>query len=408
MELFQTDTLQSAREKLLSCMPAIPETKTAELIQVQGQVLAEDIQSSAPIPHFRRSTVDGYAVISRDVQGASENVPAFLECIGEVQIGKNAGFSLTSGQCVYVPTGGMLPEEADAVIMVEYCETFSLQNIAVYASISTGRNVVSIGEDVAAHAVLLKKGTMLTPAAIGVLASAGISRVSVYAPLRITIISTGDELVAPDQVPAMGQVRDINTYALEALAKKRDFAVVAAHVLPDSEEVIRETVVASLQTSDLVIISGGSSQGKKDLTARIFDAVAEPGVFVHGLSMKPGKPTILAYDKKSSTALLGLPGHPAAAMIIFELIAVWVRNKWIGKCAEKYVYAKMKINMGSAPGKTTCQLVRLEDFAGEYLAEPIFGKSGIMSALAASDGYILIDMNKEGLQKGEIVKVFFM
>jgi molybdopterin molybdotransferase len=408
MELLQTNTLQSAREKLLNYLMGKYAKKTVKLMDAEGQVLAEDIRSISPIPHFRRSTVDGYAVISRDTQGVSESIPAFLKNIEEIRIGHEAASVLKSGQCAYVPTGGMVPDGADAVVMVEYCEPFSAESIAVYDSVSVGRNVVNIGEDVESNAVILKKGTTLHPQEIGALASAGISQVSIYEPLKLTIISTGDELVSLDKVPALGQVRDINTYALESLAKKNGFDVVSTYVLMDEEELLKSAVLDSMQTSDMVVISGGSSQGKKDMTAGVLDELSEPGVFIHGISIKPGKPTILGYDTKSSTALIGLPGHPVAAMIIFELLAVWVKNRLIGKNEGKYIYAKMKTNVGSAPGKTTCQMIRLSDFEGEYFAEPIFGKSGLMSTLITANGYTLIDMNKEGLQKDEIVKVFLI
>jgi molybdopterin molybdotransferase len=255
----------------------------------------------------------------------------------------------------------MVPDGADAVVMVEYCEPFSSNSIAVYNSVSIGRNIVNIGEDVEGNTVILKKGTTLHPPEIGALASAGISRVNIYVPLKLTIISTGDELVPLDQVPKLGQVRDINTYALESQAKKRGFDVVSTYVLRDEEEMLKAVISESMQKSDVVVLSGGSSQGKKDMTARILDELSEPGVFVHGISIKPGKPTILGYDKKSKTALIGLPGHPVAAMIIFELIVVWAKNKLMGTADQKYIYAKMKTNVGSAPGKTTCQMIRLTD-----------------------------------------------
>lgn len=408
MELLQTNTLQYAREKLLEYLKGKQETKTLDLMDAEGQVLAEDVRSICPVPHFRRSTVDGYAVISKDTQGAGESIPVFLENIEEILIGHEAKCTLKSGQCAYIPTGGMLPTGADAVVMVEYCEEFDTSSVAVYNSVSVERNVVNIGEDVESGAVILKKGTTLRPQEIGALASAGISHVSVYAPLKLTIISTGDELVTLGKVPKLGQVRDINTYALESLAKKSGFDVVATHVLLDDEETLKKVVSDSMQQSDFVVLSGGSSQGKKDMSARILNELADQGVFVHGISIKPGKPTILGYDKKSDTALIGLPGHPVAAMIIFELIVVWVKNKLIEKNDNKYMYAKMITNLGSAPGKTTCQMVRLIDAQGEYFAEPVFGKSGIMSTLTAADGYTLIDLNKEGLRKDEIVKVFLI
>lgn len=408
MKLLQTNTLQFAREKLFECLTGKQKIKTVKLMNAAGQTLAEDIISTCAVPHFRRSTVDGYAVISKNTQGASESIPVFLDNIEEINIGYPAKSNLKDGQCAYVPTGGMVPDGADAVVMVEYCEPFDKNSIAVYDSVSVGRNLVSIGEDLQSGDVILKKGTTLRPQEIGALASAGVGTVAVYEPLKLTIISTGDELIPPDKKPEPGQVRDINTYALETLAKKHGFDVTATYVLRDEEETLRSVIAESMKSSDIVAVSGGSSQGKKDMTAKIMDELAKPGVFAHGISVKPGKPTILGYDEKSQTALIGLPGHPAAAMIVFELVVAFVKNKLIGQAREKCVYAKMQTNVGSAPGKTTCQMVKLTQGDNGYTAEPIFGKSGLMSALTAADGYTLIDMNKEGLHKDELVKVFLI
>jgi len=408
MKLLQTETLQSAREKLLEFMNGKQETVIAGLMDAEGQVLSEDIISPCDIPHFRRSTVDGYAVISRDTQGASEGIPVFLEKIEEINIGCAVKSSLINGQCAYVPTGGMIPDGADAVVMIEYCEPFDRKSIAVYESVSVGRNVVSIGEDVEKGSVILKKGTKLRPQEIGALASAGYSSVPVFKRLKLAIISTGDELVPTDALPGLGQVRDINTYALRSLAQKRGFEVVSTCVLKDNEELLTSAVSEAMRKSDIVAVSGGSSQGNKDITAKVLDALSEPGVFVHGISIKPGKPTILGYDKKGGTALMGLPGHPVAAMLIFELIAVWVKNRLTGQADEKCVYANMKTNAASAAGKTTCLPLRLIEAENGYIAEAVLGKSGIMSTLTSADGYTLIDMNKEGLRKDELVKVWLI
>jgi len=408
MKLLQTETLQSAREKLLEFMKGKHDTVVIDLLDAEGLVLSENIVSAGDIPHFRRSTVDGYAVIGRDTQGASESIPVFLENIEEVSIGHAAKSSIKNGQCAYVPTGGMIPDGADAVVMIEFCEPFDRRSIAVNDSVSMGRNVVNVGEDVEKGSVILKKGTKLRPQEIGALASAGFSRIPVYKPLKLTIISTGDELVQTYELPGLGQVRDINTCALRSLAEKRGFEIVSTFVLKDEENLLRSAVSQAMGKSDIVAVSGGSSQGNKDITAKILDELSEPGVFIHGISLKPGKPTILGYDEKSGTALMGLPGHPVAAMLVFELIAVWVKNKLTGQADEKCVYANMKTNMASAPGKTTCQTVRLIESENGYISEPIFGKSGVMSTLTSADGYTLIDMNKEGLHKDELVKVWLI
>jgi molybdopterin molybdotransferase len=409
MKLLQTETLQGAREKLLEYLKKKrPETEHVELMDSEGKVLAEDVLSACAIPDFSRSTVDGYAVLAQDTQGASESIPVFLDIVEEVNIGHPATSCLRSGQCAYVPTGGMVPKGADAMVMVEYCELFDDSNVAIYDSVSRGRNLVGIGEDIEKDSVIVKKGTKIRPQEIGALASIGVSNVLVYKPIRITIISTGDELVSLEETPALGQIRDINTYALESLAKRSGFEVVATYVLKDEEELLRSAISEGLKTSQLVVVSGGSSQGKKDMTAKLLDELSAPGVFVHGISIKPGKPTIVGYDQKSHTGLLGLPGHPVAAMLIFKLIAEWVKNSLLGQNQEKCVYARMETNLSSSPGKTTCQMMRLIEEDGGYLASPIFGKSGLMSTLTAADGYTIIDMNKEGLQKGELVKVWLI
>ena len=408
MKLLQTETLQGAREKLLGFMKGKQDTVLCELLSAEGKVLAEDIITAIDIPHFRRSTVDGYAIISRDTQGAGESIPVFLEKVEEINIGYPAKTSLRSGQCAYVPTGGMIPDGADAVVMVEYCEPFDSKSVAVYESVSVGRNVVNIGEDAEKGSVILKKGTRLRPQEIGALASAGYVKVPVYRPLKLSIISTGDELVPTEMSPGPGQIRDINTYALRSLAEKHGFEIVSTCVLKDEEYLLRSAVSEAMKTSDIIAVSGGSSQGNKDETAKVLDEISEPGVFVHGISLKPGKPTILGYDERSSTALIGLPGHPVAAMLAFELIAVWVKNKLLGQADEKCVYANMKTNLASSPGKTTCQMLRLTEEENGYIAEPIFGKSGVMSTLTSADGYTLIDMNKEGLRKDELVKVWLI
>ncbi len=409
MKLLQTDTLQGAREKLLLHLKKREQDiEYSELLESEGRVLAADIKSSCNIPAFRRSTVDGYAVVARDTQGASESIPVFLNITNEVRIGYEAEFNIISGQCAYVPTGGMVPDGADAVVMVEYCEQLDEISLAVNDSVSVGRNLVAIGEDIRSGELVLKKGTMLRPQEIGALASLGIAVVPVYKKMRLTLISTGDELVALGDEPQLGQIRDINTYALKSLAIKHGFEVVGAHVLNDDEDLLKSVISNSMISSDIIAVSGGSSKGKKDMTAKVLDELSKPGVFIHGISIKPGKPTILGYDEESDTVLLGLPGHPVAALLIFELIAIWLKNSLEWRPEKKAIFAKMDINIASDPGKTTIQTVKLSENENGYIASPVFGKSGLMSTLTLADGYTIIEMNKEGLQKGEQVKVFLL
>lgn len=406
MKLLVVDTLETARAKMMKAIGNwTVESERVKISEAMGRVLSEDVLSRYPVPEFRRSSVDGYAVKAKDTQGATESIPAFLEVVEEVQMGQGAKSVIISGQCAYVATGGMIPEGADAMVMVEYCESFDEDNIAVYDAVSPGRNMVGIGEDMLADTILLSRGVVVRAQEIGALASAGIRDVSVYKKMRLTVISTGDELVDASTTPELGQIYDINTYALVALAEKHGFSVVHSVVLKDEEQLLKETVREAMNFSDMVVVSGGSSQGKKDVTAKVMDELGTPGVFTHGLALKPGKPTIGGYDTESRTILIGLPGHPVAAMMVFELIGVWIVEELTGKKKRKEIRASMETNVASAPGKATCQLVELIEGEEGYLARPIFGKSGLITTLTRADGYTMIGVNKEGLKPGEVVKV---
>ncbi len=225
-------------------------------------------------------------------------------------MGKAAGCSVSPGTCAYVPTGGMLPEGADAMAMVEYCERLPGIGIAVSEAVSPGSDVLLPGEDAAAEDVILNKGTRLRPLEIGLLAAAGILEPPVYAPLSMTVISTGDELAAPGTLPAPGQIRDINSHLITALALQAGYAVTETIVLPDEEDLLRQAVQDAMEKSDVVVLSGGSSQGSKDMTAKIIGASASRGVLTHGLALKPGKPAITGYDDSSRCLLVGLPATP--------------------------------------------------------------------------------------------------
>lgn len=409
MELLKVDTITSARDKLIKIMQdKRPDTECVNIISAQGYVLAQDIISEENIPAFDRSTVDGYAVISNDTKGATESLPVFLKIVDEISMGAIAQKEIHSGECAYVPTGGMIPTGADAMVMVEYCELFDSNNIAVYSSTAGGRNVVLTGEDIKKDELVLKHGTRIRPQEIGVMASLGITKCFVYKPWKITIISTGDELVSPEEKPALGKIRDINSYSLCAQASKHGLEVLDVNVIMDDELKLKSAIIQAMSTSDIVVISGGSSQGKKDATKKIIDDVASIGSFTHGLALKPGKPTILGYDEITKTLLVGLPGHPVAAMLVFELLIIWLWNQITNQTSTKSVFARITSNIAGAPGKMTCQLVRLLKQETEYYAEPIYGKSGLITTLTSADGYILIDHNKEGLKKDEIVEVFYI
>lgn len=409
MKLLKVDTLEEAREKLHSAVKwSFLGTEEISIRSSINRVISEDIYSPCMVPEFPRSTVDGYAVIAKDTMGASDSLPVFLDILEEVEIGYPSTHVLKSGECAYVPTGGMVPEGADGVVMVEYSELFDEDKVAIYGTVSSGSNIISVGEDRQKDQLMLKKGSLIRAQEVGTLASVGIEKVKVYKMPILTIISTGDELVDIKDTTKLGQIYDINTYAIESMAKKQGFLVQHTYVLKDQEELLRQVVSDAMKNSDIIVVSGGSSQGKKDITAKVLDELSHPGVFTHGIALKPGKPTILGVDDKSKTVLIGLPGHPAAALIVFQLIAVWLKEKFEERPENIQVLAKMETNVASAPGRLTCQLVKLIQKDGAYIARPILGKSGLMSTLTESDGYIFIDQNQEGLNVGETVYVHLL
>jgi molybdopterin molybdotransferase len=405
VKLLTVDTIDGAREKLWGKLKShSPESEIISLGEAQNRILAADIFSPCDIPGFRRSVVDGYALLSSDTAGAGEAVPVFLKKAPSVSIGREADFSIGSGEAAYVPTGGMLPAGADAVAMIEFCENAG-GSIAVYEPAAPGAGMVETGEDLRKGEPLLGKGARIRPQEAGLLAAAGITEIPVFVPLKLTVISTGNELVPPEQAPGPGEIRDINTHIIKALVLKRGFSVVSSELLPDDEERLEVAIRKAMVSSNAVVISGGSSQGEKDLTAEIINRTAKPGVFTHGLALKPGKPTILGWDDESRTLLAGLPGHPVAAMVVFELLLGWLHDKLFNLRSPFPVPARVSSNLPGAPGRTVCQPVNLKFKDGTYSAEPVFGKSGLITTLTRADGYIMIDMNKEGLRKDEPVLV---
>ncbi|MBQ9014649.1 MAG: molybdopterin molybdotransferase MoeA [Firmicutes bacterium] len=413
MKFLETDTLEQARQKLLHAAQRLElRAEDVAIEEACGRVLARPVRAGLDVPDFRKSTVDGYAVRAKDTQGAGESIPCFLEVRGEVSIGHPAPGEISAGECMYVPTGGMLPEGADAMVMVEHAESFDAATIAVYSAVSPGRNVIQTGEDARAGEVLLEAGRRLAPADIGVLASVGLRQVSVYEMPSITILSTGNELVDPGEAKQPGQVYDINTYGIAAQCGRWQIPVRRMARLADDAQVLREAVSGATADSDIVVLSGGSSKGRADYTAQTIDALASPGVFTHGIRIKPGKPTILGFDEPRGTLLVGLPGHPAAAMMVFDLLVLWLLRKKMGVCPPRGRFARMEVNVPGGSGRTVCQMVQLipADTAAtgpapDDLARPLLGASGLIGVLSKADGYVMIPADKEGLKKGETVEV---
>lgn len=401
MEFFNLISVEEALDRLLENFKDYHlETEEVHILDCINRVLAEDIVSSINVPEFNRSTVDGYAIKSQDSYGASESVPSFLNIVGKVEVGQVPNRSIKAGQAMYVPTGAMVPEGADGVVMIEHTEKLDEENLMVYKSISPHENIIYKGDDIREGEVILKKGKRFTPEAIGVLAALGISKARVYKKPKFFIVSTGDEIVDIDEELELGKVRDINTYTLYSLIVKLGGQVVGKIIVKDQYELLREQVEKALEISDIVLISGGSSVGTRDYTAKVINSFNGKGVLVHGIAIKPGKPTIIG--EANGKVVFGLPGHPVSSIIVFKtLVEAFIKSKM---CLEEYtpkIKAVLDFNCHSDPGKKTYQMVKLREENGKVYATPNFGKSGMISLLSNSDGYVVLDPHEEGAYKGE-------
>ncbi len=406
MKMFNVSSVDEARKKLTEHFSEFKlEIEEIRISEARGRILAEDVFSNENVPHFRRATVDGYAVIAKDTFGASESLPAFIEIIGEVHMGSPSEFSISSDKAVYVPTGGMVPDGADAVVMIEYCEKLDDDNIAINKPVSPKENIIGIGDDVKKDEKVLERGLKIRPQDVGVMTSIGVEKVLVYKLPKIAIISTGDEIVDPSEEVQLGQIRDINTYTLSALAEEAGCNVTKKIVVKDQYHILKDILEKSINENDIVIISGGSSVGTKDITGVVIDEAGEPGVFVHGVAIKPGKPTILA--KVRNTAVFGLPGQPVSAMVVFKVFVEYFIKyiQGIDTEIEPSIEAKCTSNIHSAQGKETYQMVTLERQEEGWIANPVYGKSGMITLISKAKGYIRIDTDKEGVERDEIVRV---
>jgi len=382
--------------------------KSVPITGAFSRVLAEDIISGEDLPGFQRSTMDGYALAAKDSFGASENLPTPLTIIEEVKMGEIPRFSLHRGECAQISTGGMLPKGADAVVMVEYTQKVEDGVVEINRPVSPLENVILPDDDVKRGQVVLHKGSMLRPQDLGILAGLGITMVSVIQQPKAAIISTGEELVDISKQPKPGQMRDINSYTLGGLCLKLGVEPIYCGIIKDRFEDIRLLIEKGLSQADVVLLSGGSSVGVKDFTLDAFLSLDGVEVVAHGVSISPGKPTIIA--RKENKTLWGLPGHPVSAMIIFDVFLRYLFGKLLGLAGimeydSHEIEAELDRNIESATGREDYIRVKLSRIENRWLATPILGKSGLISTMVEADGIVTIDMNTEGLYKGDIVSV---
>jgi len=373
------------------------------LAEACGRTIRENIVGTEYVPEFNRSTVDGYAVRAADTFGCSDSIPAILALAGEIPMGQAADTPLEAGTCVAVATGGAVPEGADAVVMLEYTEDYGDGTIGILKPVAPGNNLIFKGDDVAPGKIIIPAGHTLAPHDIGSLAAMGISSVKVSAKPLIGIISTGDELVEITKKPKPGQVRDVNSFVLEALIKQSGGRSKSYGIIRDNERDLLTYVSQAVKECDIVLISGGSSVGMKDVTARVIESNGR--ILLHGIAMKPGKPTMLGIV--ANKPVFGLPGHPVAAYLTARLYVCPLIAKLMGaKIKQNTVTAAISETIPSNHGRAEFIAVFLETIDNGLFARPIRGKSGLITSLAASDGYICIPRDCEGLAQGTKVTVY--
>lgn len=429
-----------ARTLLLSHLsqPVI-DSESIDVVSSLGRFTSSDIFAPHPLPDFPRTTVDGYAVRAKDTFGASDSLPAYLTLIGEVPMGDTPSFEIGAGQCALIHTGGMLPNGADAAVMVEYTQSINHADhkehgeeqkeisvdsvrsvvkgfeIEIFKSVADGENVIRIGEDVAQNQLVIPKGTLIRPAEIGGLVALGFISINVAKKPRVGLISTGDEVIDPSQTPHPGQVRDINSYTLGALVEKSGGTAIRYGIFSDQFSVLKEAAAKALSECDVVIITAGSSASTRDMTADVIRILGEPGVLVHGINTRPGKPTILGVC--NGKAVIGLPGNPVSALVNGYLFVVPVIEKLLGALPKPKatLLAKLTVNLPSQTGREDWWPVKLHrpersvvQSKSDWQAEPIFGKSNLIFTLASADGLLRIHPDATGLSAGEMVEIILV
>ena len=397
--------LIDALTALRTQVKCVAEEETVALAQAQGRITARAIESPVQLPAFARSTVDGYAVHSFDTFGAEEGCPALLHIAGEVLMGVAATGVLSTGAAVRISTGGMLPAEADAVVMVEHVETVDAANVLVGKRVAPGENVIAAGEDVAANEVLLPEGTLVTAACVGLLAACGVRFVPVRRILHIGLFSTGDELTEAERPLAPGEVRDCNRPMLSAALRRLQVEPVDYGIVRDDAEQLAQVLAQAVHECDAVLLSGGSSMGQRDYAAQTIAQMGPPGLLAHGLAIKPGRPTIIG--QAGDKPIVGLPGHPAAAMTVFYVVVEPIIRHLRGEKEQAMaaVPARLARNVASSPGRDDFISVKLRQRPDGLWAEPIFGRSGLVSVMAQGDGLVHIASERGGHYEGEIVLV---
>jgi len=398
-------TVKTVAEALTEFRPAHRSgVETVTLDRARGRIPAEQIHAREALPGFDRSSVDGYAVRARDTFGASEAIPAYLRVTGAVRMGAGADDGVQPESAIAIPTGGMVPAGADAVVMIEHTQEAMPGTIEVVRPVAPGEGIVRGDEDLVPGAAMVHPGRPLRAQDVALLAAAGVTRLRVHAAPRVAIIATGDEVVAPETSElAAGQVRDALSLSIGALVAEAGGEPGSPLIIPDDGEALLTALSRSVGDSDMIVVCAGSSVGARDETAGAIAALPGSETWCHGLAIKPGKPTLLAHS--DGIPIVGLPGNPRSALVVFRLIGmplVRLAGGWTEQVPAGTVRARLTRDLPSAAGRLDVVQVRLRDAQ----AEPLFGPSALLSVLTAADGYLIVDEDATGLAAGAEVEVF--
>jgi molybdopterin molybdotransferase len=384
-------------------------TEGIGLEEALGRVPVEPIAAPGALPGFARATVDGFAVRAADTYGSSEGLPSYLELAGEARMGRPPEISVRPGTAAAIATGAPLPPGADAVLMIEHTQSAAPELLEVLRPVAPGDGMVRADEDAEAGAELAPAGRPLRAQDLGMLAAAGVTEVAVFARPRVTLVSTGDELVPP-ATPELeiGQVRDSTALALAAMVREAGGEPRHAGIVPDDRDALAAVLSGALGEggalggSDVLVVSAGSSVGARDETAAAIASLGEPGIWCHGLAFRPGKPTLLA--DCGGVPVIGLPGNPRSALVVFRVVGVPI-VQLVGGCTdpppEPTARARLGRDLPSAAGRVDVVQAQVRD----GVATPLFGSSSLLSILTGADGYLVVPEAATGLPEGSEVEV---
>ena len=401
--------LANPNEALRTFLEAIHGSPRAERVRTEDtldRVLLRDVVAPSPLPPFPRTTVDGYAVRASDTFGASPGMPSYLKVVGEILMGTVPELEVGEGQAVVIHTGGMLPSGADAVVMIEDTQAVDDTEIEVLKPVADGQNVLQEGEDVQPGDVVIQAGTRIRAQEIGGLLALGFGEVEVAEVPRVAILSTGDEVVPPSEEPAPGQVRDINSYTLSALVERAGGRPVRYGIIPDNAEALETIAKQAHSEHHMLLITAGSSVSERDITADVIAELGEPGILVHGIALRPGKPTILSLC--DGVPVVGLPGNPVSALVVAGLFVLPAIRKLQGYRGPEWsptISASLQTNVSSVAGREDWLPCRLIVTPDGLEAEPVYGRSNLIFTLVRADGLVRIPAASTGLDAGEEVEV---